>query len=317
MQFVFATLAAWPSQFDASRPGFTKKPHVPMIRWTWGAVMFFAVNMLNNWAFAFNISVPIHIILRSFGSVITMVAGWLTGKKYSALQWLSVTILTAGVLVSAWADALSKGKSMSTSGINVEDSSFEMGLLILLIAQILAAYMGLYVQDTYERYGKHWAENLFYQHLLSLPLFLPLASSLRIQYATLMSTPPLSLTTATASRLPTVAARWISSAPQGILFLLMNSLTQLVCIGGVNMLGSNSSAVTVTVVLNIRKLVSFVLSCYLFGNKLTDLMILGAVLVFGAGALYGWETSVGLKRRKAAEQRAQPQNGVAKEKKDR
>lgn len=72
------------------------------------ASMFFAVNMLNNWAFAFNISVPVHIILRSFGSVTTMMAGWARGKKYSGLQVGSVALLTVGVCVSAWADAANK-----------------------------------------------------------------------------------------------------------------------------------------------------------------------------------------------------------------
>lgn len=51
------------------------------------ASMFFAVNMLNNWAFAFRISVPVHIILRSFGSVTTMGAGWLRGKRYSSSKF--------------------------------------------------------------------------------------------------------------------------------------------------------------------------------------------------------------------------------------
>lgn len=64
--------------------------------------------MLNNWAFAFNISVPVHIILRSFGSVTTMLAGVVRGKRYSKLQVSSVVILTFGVLVSAWADSMSK-----------------------------------------------------------------------------------------------------------------------------------------------------------------------------------------------------------------
>lgn len=72
------------------------------------ASMFFAVNMLNNWAFAFRISVPVHIILRSFGSVTTMGAGWLRGKRYSPLQVFSVALLTVGVIISAWADATSK-----------------------------------------------------------------------------------------------------------------------------------------------------------------------------------------------------------------
>lgn len=70
--------------------------------------MFWGINMLNNWAFAYNISVPVHIILRSFGSVTTMVAGVLRGKRYSPLQVLSVALLTVGVLISAWADSESK-----------------------------------------------------------------------------------------------------------------------------------------------------------------------------------------------------------------
>jgi drug/metabolite transporter (DMT)-like permease len=140
--------------------------------------MFFAVNMLNNWAFSFNISVPVHIILRSFGSVTTMAAGWTRGKTYSRLQVISVLVLTIGVCVSAWADALSKvslhplpsctfgslipfkGKSMSPK-IDVQDTSFEVGLLVLLVAQILSAFMGIWVQDTYAEYGNHWDENLF------------------------------------------------------------------------------------------------------------------------------------------------------------
>ncbi|CAD0089818.1 unnamed protein product [Aureobasidium vineae] len=79
-----------------------------MRKWAYIALMFFAINMLNNWAFAFNISVPVHIILRSFGSVTTMLAGALQGKRYTWLQVGSVVILTFGVLVSAFADADSK-----------------------------------------------------------------------------------------------------------------------------------------------------------------------------------------------------------------
>jgi len=79
-----------------------------MARWAYIAFLFYSINMLNNWAFAFNISVPVHIILRSFGSVTTMLAGVVRGKRYSRLQVSSVVLLTVGVLVSAWADSMSK-----------------------------------------------------------------------------------------------------------------------------------------------------------------------------------------------------------------
>jgi drug/metabolite transporter (DMT)-like permease len=101
-------LLAYPSQASSEPPTFLKRPKIPWSALLTSATMFFAVNMLNNWAFAFNISVPVHIILRSFGSVTTMGAGYLTGKRYSSLQVLSVLLLTLGVMISAFADAQAK-----------------------------------------------------------------------------------------------------------------------------------------------------------------------------------------------------------------
>lgn len=85
-----------------------RPPKVPLKKWAFIAAIFYSINMLNNWAFAFRISVPAHIILRSFGSVTTMMAGHLRGKRYSPLQVFSVALLTIGVVVSAWADSESK-----------------------------------------------------------------------------------------------------------------------------------------------------------------------------------------------------------------
>ena len=88
--------------------------------------MFFAVNMMNNYAFGYKISVPVHIILRSGGSVMTMVVGYIWGKRYSGVQgqshplpsakpdclwWsvvMSVTMLTIGIVIAAMADAQAK-----------------------------------------------------------------------------------------------------------------------------------------------------------------------------------------------------------------
>ncbi|KAI7603576.1 hypothetical protein KC343_g14468 [Hortaea werneckii] len=104
-QFLFTAIAATPSQLALNDGTLFRRPTVPMARWGYIALLFYGINMLNNWAFAFSISVPVHIILRSFGSVTTMLAGVIRGKKYSTLQVLSVALLTLGVLVSAWADS--------------------------------------------------------------------------------------------------------------------------------------------------------------------------------------------------------------------
>jgi len=190
---------------------------------------------------------------------------------------------------------------MSTADMDLTSKSFEAGLIILLAAQILSAYMGVYVQEIFDEYGKHWDENLFYSHFLSLPMFLPLAGTLREQYVRLNASPPLVLPAVVSSSLPLGLQKVLARTPESIFMLLLNSFTQLACISGVNLLSANTSAVTVTIVLNIRKLVSFMFSIWLFGNKMGNQMLLGAAIVFGSGALYGWETSVGIKRRKANE----------------
>ena len=199
---------------------------------------------------------------------------------------------------------------MSTSNAD-SSSDFTLGLGILLAAQLFSAWSGAYVEDTYAEYKASWTENLFYSHVFSLPMFLPLSSSLRHQYAKLSDTPPLQLHgdfAATKQHLPgagflpdavfNAAADLAQNLPQGIFFLLINALTQLACISGVNLLSSKSSAVTVTIVLNIRKLVSFIFSTILFGHQLSGKMVLGSALVFGSGALYGWETSWRLPRQR-------------------
>ena len=211
----------------------------------------------------------------------------------------------------------SKSKASSAS-----TSEYTTGLIILLAAQLLSAWMGAYCEEIFTEYGANWKENLFYGHFLSLPLFLPLSTVLRQQYDKLTATPPLRLDDIlskpgyTSLHLSQATAESIQPAlesiPQGIIFLLINALTQLACISGVNLLSSRSSAVTVTIVLNIRKLVSFIFSTILFGHQLSTKMIFGSALVFGSGALYGWETSWRLaqQRKKAAK----ANGSIAKEK---
>lgn len=78
--------------------------------------------------------------------------------------------------------------------------------------------------------------------------------------------------------------------PSQLVFVAANILTQYACIRGVNLLAAVSSALTVTIVLNIRKLVSLLLSIWLFGNVLAGGTVAGALLVFGGGALYAMDS---------------------------
>ncbi|CUS08654.1 unnamed protein product [Tuber aestivum] len=298
-QFLFVAVEGLIYHFDASSKTLLKPNQIPIHRWLVQILLYFSVSILNNYAFGYSISVPVHIILRSGGSMTTLAIGWLWGKRYSRAQVFSVLTLTVGIVLSAWGD--SKGVGQSEESM----TRFITGLAILFVAQVISALMGLYVEGTYTRYGNHYREGLFYsvitpppcpplllgivkltrsKHFLSLFLFIPFIPSIRTQYHKLLESPPLPLP---ASQFPQVSRIQI---PRQVLFLLLNAATHYVCVRGVNVLASRSSALTVTIVLNIRKLVSLLLSIWLFGNTLNWGVVIGAVVVFGGGFMYAVES---------------------------
>ncbi|KAK0717046.1 UAA transporter family-domain-containing protein [Lasiosphaeria miniovina] len=289
VQFLFVALIGLPSQFDRTRPPYYLKPNrVPIRRWLVNIVLFFSINVLNNHAFSYDISVPVHIILRSGGSITTMIAGSLYGKRYSRIQITAVVLLTVGVITAAWSDSMNKGSSGEAPRGN---PSFKTGLAILFVAQVLSAIMGLYTEETYRIYGPQWKENLFYSHLLSLPLFLPFLPSLSRQFMKLANSAPLALPLPAFDDYPNLSPTVQKGLegvqiPSQLFYLVLNVLTQYACIRGVNLLAAASSALTVTIVLNIRKLVSLLLSIWIFGNRLAFGTLIGAVIVFFAGGLY-------------------------------
>lgn len=113
VQFLFVAITGYISQFDETRPPLFLRPNkVPLRRWLINIVLFFSINTLNNHAFSYDISVPVHIILRSGGSITTMIAGSLWGKRYSRIQLVAVVLLTFGVITAAWSDSQSKVREM-------------------------------------------------------------------------------------------------------------------------------------------------------------------------------------------------------------
>jgi len=73
-------------------------------------------------------------------------------------------------------------------------------------------------------------------------------------------------------------------------YLLLNSITQYVCVRGVFMLLSSGTALTTTLVLTLRKFVSLIISVFYFGNVFTSGHWLGTILVFGGTLLYSFSS---------------------------
>lgn len=332
VQFIVTALFTLPNFVSipaGPRSLFIAKRVIPLRSWLAYTAFFLTINLLNNWAFAYKISVPLHIIVRSGGPVASMIIGYLfNGKRYSRGQVVAVILLTLGVVGAALADAEARGQSMN---IETDSNSHTIantvtGFSILALAMILSAFQGIFADRLYERHGRNnWKEALFYSHALSLPLFLTSYPQLLSQWRTLLSSPPLlskisavsnftsinlggvSATTplgvlsipasvsGVISSLALVVQRhqffqsFLAHVPIQVVYLFMNALTQFLCIRGVHLLAAKTSSLTVTIVLNIRKLVSLLLSIYLFGNQLAPGVLVGAALVFAGGGLYGFE----------------------------
>ncbi|KAH3240171.1 hypothetical protein KXW23_006521 [Aspergillus fumigatus] len=222
---------------------------------------------------------------------------------------------------AALADAQAKGEPLGIGhgGADLGITGTATGFAILASAMILSAFQGIYADRLYETYGRsHWKEALFYSHVLSIPLFLPTYPRLLDQWRAMLSSPPLqyrlletSISVGKDAELPSGPSTnsnavcgprldlgilgycflpsFIAHIPLQVAYLFLNALTQYLCIRGVHLLSAQTSSLTVTVVLNVRKLVSLLLSIYLFGNQLSPGVVIGAICVFAGGGLYGLE----------------------------
>ncbi|WEW58549.1 golgi uridine diphosphate-N- acetylglucosamine transporter [Emydomyces testavorans] len=305
-QFVVTSLLTLPNVLSFSAgPGslFLKERAVPLKKWIIFTAFFMTVNLMNNSAFLFKISVPLHIIIRSGGPVTSMIIGYLyNSKRYTQVQILAVFMLSVGVITAALADARAKGKSLDI-GLSATDNEASpvrtlLGFAVLGLAMVLAAFQGVYADRVYQKYGRNnWREGLFYSHALSLLALIPTYQKFLPQIKSVLSSPA-PFSNLTSSQLQPVFGTlvsipllrsFLSHVPLKLLYLLLNALTQYLCIRGVYLLSAKSSSLTVTVVLNIRKLVSLILSVYLFGNHLSTGVMAGAAVVFLAGGIYAWE----------------------------
>ncbi|KAJ2008589.1 golgi uridine diphosphate-N- acetylglucosamine transporter [Coemansia thaxteri] len=242
--------------------------------------LYFCVSVVNNLALGFKISIPLHIVFRSGGLIANMMCGYfVANKRYPVKQVVAVVMVSAGVVIATLASVSGNETDISDKVVYGVHESV-IGIALLTIGVALAAMLGLYQEATYRIFGKHWKEGLFYNHALALPMFLLFRSDIASQARALSQSRPVSLDAlpwigpwlGSCLRVATVPSLWIS--------LGANVLSQLVCVSGVHRMTSMSSSLTLNVVLNLRKLVSLVISVLLFKNPLTPGTLLGCILVF-------------------------------------
>ncbi|PFH46058.1 hypothetical protein AMATHDRAFT_77830 [Amanita thiersii Skay4041] len=307
-QFLLISLCGLPNHTTWTPYGPWLKPRiVPLTAYLIQVALFYLISLLNNVAFAYRIPMSVHIIFRSGGLIISMVLGWLVGKRYTLAQALSVLLVTTGVVLTTMSASASVSRTTASDSSSFVDLyTYATGISILVFALILSGILGLVQDWTYSQYGRTptssnmnggmkgqngaaigrpstttWQESMFYLHFLALPMFYFIRDDISTQLAAINSPGSLKLIfrfdptfRSSAYRPPFIIAAEPPTimtlvaepkpitimVPMAYLSLLLNTLTQLVCVAGVNRLTTRVSALTVTLVLVVRKATSLVLS---------------------------------------------------------
>ncbi|XP_062572958.1 UDP-xylose and UDP-N-acetylglucosamine transporter-like [Saccostrea cucullata] len=259
---------------------FTVTPKIPLRQYFGMVVYFFLVQVANNAAYMFRVSIPLQMIFRAGSMIPSLMLGVLILKrKYSRAKYLSVALVTAGIAICTITSAqqevkyvhedkeLSKDPETEAENVFKDLVLWTLGLVMLTVALFLTAGMGILQEKIYGQYGKHPKESLFYNHFLPLPGFVFLASDISHHVSLFNQTTPVSLGLG-------------FSVPQMWLFLAGNILTQYICIRSVFILTTECTALTVTLIVTLRKFVSLILSIFYFNNPFTSLHWIGTILTF-------------------------------------
>lgn len=272
-QFAFIALEGFIFETNFGR----KKPQIPLSNYVIMVTMFFTVSVINNYALNFNIAMPLHMIFRSGSLIANMILGIVILKKrYSMSKYLSIALVSLGIFICT---------IMSAKQVSVEEGATEedgvyalmhwlLGIAMLTFALLMSARMGIFQETLYKKYGKHSKEALFYNHCLPLPGFLLLSTDI-YKHAVLFSQ-------SSPVEIPVIG----QSMPVMWFYLLMNVITQYVCIRGVFILTTECASLTVTLVVTLRKFLSLIISILYFHNPFTTWHWVGTAVVFLGTLLY-------------------------------
>lgn len=269
LQFLFIAIHGFifTSKFGTVKPKIGLKDYGILV------VMFFVTSVSNNYAFDFNIPMPLHMIFRAGSLIANMIMGIIILKKqYDFSKYLSVFMITVGIITCT----IVSGSSVESTQTNphADKSGFSvffwwtLGITLLTVALFISARMGIYQEVLYKRYGKHPDEALFYTHLMPLPGFFILYKNIWDHSVIATNSEPYTI--------PVLGL----DIPILWLYLLANVLTQYLCISSVYVLTTECTSLTVTLVITLRKFVSLLFSIVYFGNPFTIYHWIGTLLVF-------------------------------------
>ncbi|CAJ0572592.1 unnamed protein product, partial [Mesorhabditis spiculigera] len=249
---------------------FTVRNQIPLSGYFWVVATFFVVNVVNNQALNYHVPVPLHIIFRSGSLLASLLLEVVWRKKrYATRKYLSVFAITIGIIVCTLATSSKGSEGLSSEQIAKHYVEWSIGIGMLVFALFASAFLAIKQQQMYGIYGKHVDEAMFVTHFYSLPFFAFMWSDILKAVDIFNGSAPFS---AAGIQLP---------FPKLWVMLAITCLLQYLCIRYVYKLNASVEALTVTLVVTLRKFLSLIVSIIVYQNPFTTMHWVGTALVFG------------------------------------
>ncbi|KAL5517055.1 hypothetical protein EMCRGX_G002522 [Ephydatia muelleri] len=245
-------------------------PKIPLRKYMRLVALFFVVSVISNYAFVFDVPMPLVMIIKSGSLMTNLVLGMtILKKRYLMSQYIGVFLITVGISIATLASASAKHTlseyTLGTMSL-AENAKVITGVVLLGVSLVLASGMGIIQELMYKEHGKHIIEAMFYTHALPLPGFLIFAPGIWKCLTSFSLSAPIVIGPFA------VPSMWV--------YLLLNAVTQYVCVRAVFTLTASCPSLTVTLVVTLRKFLSLVVSIFYFQNPFTFYHWMGTGAVF-------------------------------------
>lgn len=253
----------------------TARRNIPFKQYLLLVGFFWTSSVANNYAFDFNISMPLHMIFRAGSLMANMAMGvWILKKQYPFIKYLSIFMISAGIAICTIQSSGDVKAPRETHEDAAEEEKLKfidwlwwcLGIAILTFALFVSARMGIFQESLYSKYGKHPWEALYYTHLLPLVFWLPTTPNIMNHVKIAFDTP--------------VVDFLGFPLPRQVVWLILYVCTQGLCISAVYVLTTECPSLVVTLTVTLRKFVSLLFSILYFRNPFTLGHWLGTLLVF-------------------------------------
>jgi len=295
-QFISVTLVGFILQFDFHSFRLTERK-IPIEYYLLITFIFFSLSVINNKAFDFEISQPVHMVFRSSSLLSTLLLGLaFFQKQYSRRQIICIFLVSIGIMVVTISEGMRKthvtvecsncnGAPLKIDGNNFyslegfwntfsKTGVWIIGLSMLSVALFFSSLLGHIQEYTFKKFNANWKESLFYTHFIGTFYFIFFLKDIEYHFKLCNNSELLKI----HPSLPMIPTLWV--------YLILNCITQVVCILGVYMLTGKAGTLACTLALTVRKFVSLVLSIWFFQNPFTLYHWIGGSLVFGGTMLY-------------------------------